>query len=317
MDETEWLAERFEQHRPRLRAVAYRMLGSLAEADDAVQDACGAYLPDPVITADGDLEPEQEALLAEGVGLALLVVLDSLTPAERLAFVLHDMFELPCEEIAGMVGRTPTAAAAARQPGTAPRERRRDPGARPGSDASAAGGRRLLRGGSGRRLRRPRPGPRPRRRAARRLRRRPAASRHPRRAGSGQAGPRPTRCPTVPRAGQRHGRSGGHHRRAALLRPGLHRRQRQDRRDRRYPRPRPRPPGRGRRPHRDVASTRPCSASGLGPVIRYRIEYFYAARTACAACLTDSPTPPNGRGGHRFSGVAYPRPPFEITVKAA
>src|SRR6266498_1265421 len=120
MDETEWLAERFEQHRPRLRAVAYRMLGSLAEADDAVQDAwlrlsqskaeqidnlggwlttVGAYLPDPVITADGDLEPEQEALLAEGVGLALLVVLDSLTPAERLAFVLHDMFELPFEEM--------------------------------------------------------------------------------------------------------------------------------------------------------------------------------------------------------------------------
>src|SRR6266540_1164115 len=133
MDETEWLAERFEQHRPRLRAVAYRMLGSLAEADDAVQDAwlrlsqskaeqidnlggwlttvvareClhmlrsrrvrredsfGAYLPDPVITADGDLEPEQEALLAEGVGLALLVVLDSLTPAERLAFVLRADF---------------------------------------------------------------------------------------------------------------------------------------------------------------------------------------------------------------------------------
>ncbi len=74
------------------------------------EDSFGAYLPDPVITADGDLEPEQEALLAEGVGLALLVVLDSLTPAERLAFVLHDMFELPFEEIAGMVGRTPTAA---------------------------------------------------------------------------------------------------------------------------------------------------------------------------------------------------------------
>ncbi len=151
MDETEWLAERFEQHRPRLRAVAYRMLGSLAEADDAVQDAwlrlsqsdaaeidnlggwlttvvareClhmlrsrrhrredsfGAYLPDPVITPDGNLEPEQEALLADSVSLALLVVLDSLTPAERLAFVLHDMFELPFEEIAGMVGRTPTAA---------------------------------------------------------------------------------------------------------------------------------------------------------------------------------------------------------------
>jgi RNA polymerase sigma factor (sigma-70 family) len=151
MDETEWLAERFEQHRPRLRAVAYRMLGSLAEADDAVQDAwlrlsqskaeqidnlggwlttvvareclhllrarrhrredpLAAHLPDPVITPEGDLDPEQEALLAEGVGLALLVVLDWLTPAERLAFVLHDMFELPFEEIAPMVGRTPTAA---------------------------------------------------------------------------------------------------------------------------------------------------------------------------------------------------------------
>jgi RNA polymerase sigma-70 factor (ECF subfamily) len=151
MDQTQWLAERFEQHRPRLRAVAYRMLGSLAEADDAVQDAwlrlshskadqidnlggwlttvvareclhllrarrvrredpLAAPLPDPVITAEGDLDPEQEALLAEGVGLALLVVLDSLTPAERLAFVLHDMFELPFEEIAPVVGRTPTAA---------------------------------------------------------------------------------------------------------------------------------------------------------------------------------------------------------------
>jgi RNA polymerase sigma factor (sigma-70 family) len=151
MDETQWLAERFEQHRPRLRAVAYRMLGSLAEADDAVQDAwlrlsqpkaeqidnlggwlttvvvreClhllrarrvrredpfGAHLPDPVIAPEGDLDPEQEALLADSVGLALLVVLDSLTPAERLAFVLHDMFELPFEEIAPMVGRTPTAA---------------------------------------------------------------------------------------------------------------------------------------------------------------------------------------------------------------
>ncbi len=74
------------------------------------EDSFGAYLPDPVITPDGNLEPEQEALLADSVGLALLVVLDSLTPAERLAFVLHDMFELPFEEIAGMVGRTPTAA---------------------------------------------------------------------------------------------------------------------------------------------------------------------------------------------------------------
>jgi RNA polymerase sigma factor (sigma-70 family) len=165
MDQTQWLAERFEQHRPRLRAVAYRMLGSLAEADDAVQDAwlrlshskaeqidnlggwlttvvareclhllrarrvrredpLAAHLPDPVIAPEGDLEPEQEALLADSVGLALLVVLDSLTPAERLAFVLHDMFELPFEEIAPMVGRTP---AAARQ--LASRARRRVKGA--------------------------------------------------------------------------------------------------------------------------------------------------------------------------------------------
>ena len=151
MDESEWLAERFEEHRAHLRAVAYRMLGSLTEADDAVQDAwlrlsrsgagevenlggwlttvvarvClnmlrtrsvrreephGVHLPDPVITPDGALEPEEEALLADSVGLALLVVLDTLAPAERLAFVLHDMFELPFEEIAPMIGRTPVAA---------------------------------------------------------------------------------------------------------------------------------------------------------------------------------------------------------------
>ncbi|MEU8245894.1 sigma-70 family RNA polymerase sigma factor [Nonomuraea sp. NPDC048916] len=148
MEETEWLAERFEQHRPRLRAVAYRMLGSMAEADDAVQDAwlrlgrsdadqidnLGGWLttvvareclhtlrsrrqrreeprlPEPVAILDGNLDPEQEALLADSVGLALLVVLDRLSPAERLAFVLHDMFELPFDEIAAIVGRTPTAA---------------------------------------------------------------------------------------------------------------------------------------------------------------------------------------------------------------
>jgi RNA polymerase sigma factor (sigma-70 family) len=162
MEETEWLAERFEQHRPRLRALAYRMLGSLAEADDAVQDAwlrlCRSdadeidnlsgwlttvvareclhtlrsrrqrreesRLPEPVVILDSDLDPEQEALLADSVGLALLVVLDRLGPAERLAFVLHDMFELPFDEIAEIVGRTP---AAARQ--LASRARRRVNGA--------------------------------------------------------------------------------------------------------------------------------------------------------------------------------------------
>lgn len=162
MEETEWLAERFEQHRPRLRAVAYRMLGSVAEADDAVQDAwlrlsrsdadqidnLGGWLttvvareclhalrsrrqrreeprlPEPVVILDSDLDPEQEALLADSVGLALLVVLDRLSPAERLAFVLHDMFELPFDEIAGIMGRT---SAAARQ--LASRARRRVNGA--------------------------------------------------------------------------------------------------------------------------------------------------------------------------------------------
>src|SRR5216683_2322323 len=165
MDEREWLTDRFEEHRKRLRAVAYRMLGSLTEADDAVQDAwvrvsragagevenlggwlttvvsriclnmlrsrttrreesLGVHIPDPVISPDGELQPEEEALLADSVGLALLVVLDTLSPAERLAFVLHDMFELPFEEIAPMVGRTP---AAARQ--LASRARRRVKGA--------------------------------------------------------------------------------------------------------------------------------------------------------------------------------------------
>ena len=151
MGENDWLAERFEEQRTHLRAVAYRMLGSQAEADDAVQDtwirASGAetnevenlggwlttivarvclnmlrsrnvrreeslevHLPDPVISPVEEPGPESEALLADSVGLALLVVLDSLVPAERLAFVLHDMFELPFDEIAPMVGRSPAAA---------------------------------------------------------------------------------------------------------------------------------------------------------------------------------------------------------------
>jgi RNA polymerase sigma factor (sigma-70 family) len=168
MDENEFLAQRFEEHRAHLRAVAYRMLGSLAEADDAVQDAwlrvsragtdevenLGGWLttivarvclntlrsrnarredalPDPVITAAGALHPEDEALLADSVSLALLVVLDTLTPAERLAFVLHDMFDLPFDDIAPMVGRSP---AAARQ--LASRARRRVKGSEmPAPDA--------------------------------------------------------------------------------------------------------------------------------------------------------------------------------------
>jgi RNA polymerase sigma factor (sigma-70 family) len=163
MVENQWLADRFEEKRAHLRAVAYRMLGSLAEADDAVQDTwlrlsraradevenLGGWLttvtarvclnmlrsrrrrreaevclPDPVVSPDGALQPEEEALLADSVGLALLVVLDTLTPAERLAFVLHDMFDLPFEQIAPVVGRTP---AAARQ--LASRARRRVKGA--------------------------------------------------------------------------------------------------------------------------------------------------------------------------------------------
>jgi len=165
MDENERLADRFEEHRAHLRAVAYRMLGSLTEADDAVQDtwlrlsragagevenlggwlttivarvclnmlrsrnlrreeSFGVHVPDPFISPEGQLQPEEEAVLADSVGLALLVVLDTLSPAERLAFVLHDMFELPFEEIAPMVGRTP---AAARQ--LASRARRRVKGA--------------------------------------------------------------------------------------------------------------------------------------------------------------------------------------------
>ncbi len=151
MDEHQLLAERFEANRTHLRAVAYRMLGSLGEADDAVQeawlrlsrsDASGvenlggwlttvvarvcldmlrsrksrreesmdAHVPEPIVNREHGIDPEHEALMAESVGLALLVILETLAPAERLAFVLHDMFAVPFDEIAPIVGRSPTAA---------------------------------------------------------------------------------------------------------------------------------------------------------------------------------------------------------------
>jgi RNA polymerase sigma-70 factor, ECF subfamily len=174
MDETGWLAERFEENRPHLRAVAYRMLGSLAEADDAIQEAwlrlsrsgasgienlggwlttvvarvclntlqsrrsrreepLGAHVPDPIVSSEDGLDPEHEALLADSIGLALLVILETLHPAERLAFVLHDMFDVPFDEIAPIVGRSE---AATRQ--LASRARRRVKGSAPVPDADLA-----------------------------------------------------------------------------------------------------------------------------------------------------------------------------------
>lgn len=152
MDHDTWQAQQFERQRPRLRAVAYRMLGSGSDADDAVQEAwlrlsraggedgidnlagwlttvvgrvcidmlrarkarreeyVGTWLPEPVVSVDEDADPERQAVLADSVGLALLVVLETLTPAERLAFVLHDMFAVPFEEIAPIVERSPETA---------------------------------------------------------------------------------------------------------------------------------------------------------------------------------------------------------------
>ena len=206
MNEQAWQLEQFERYRPHLQAVAYRMLGSVSEADDALQEAwlrlsradtddvanlggwlttvvgrvcldmlrsrrsrqedyVGSWLPEPIVSLDEETDPEQEAILADSVGLALLVVLETLTPAERLAFVLHDMFGVPFEEIAPIVDRTP---AAARQ--LASRARRRVRGAAPKPDPTSRSSARSSTPFSpplGRRLRRPACRARPRRRPPR------------------------------------------------------------------------------------------------------------------------------------------------------
>ena len=307
-----WLAERFEEHRPRLRAVAYRMLGSLSEADDAVQDAwlrlsradtggvenlggwlttvvarvclnmlrsreprreepLDVHVPDPIVSPRTGGDPEQEALLADSVGLALLVVLDTLTPAERLAFVLHDMFAVPFEEIAPMIERSP---AAARQ--LASRARRRVQGQAPAPDPDLARQREVvdaffaaardgdfdalvavldpdvvLRADGG---------------AARA---RQTVVIRGARAVAGQARHSPRRLAPFVRPALVNGAAGVVvvARRAAAVGHGLHRRRRQDRRDRRAARPRPpgRPrPGRPRRPTL-IPAVRPWGRRGCGP----------------------------------------------------
>jgi RNA polymerase sigma-70 factor (ECF subfamily) len=180
MKDRDWLAASFEAERPKLRRIAYRMLGTVDEADDAVQESwlrlsrtdessienlgawlttvvsrvcldmlrirrsrreefVGSWMPEPVVTLDDRPGPEDEALIADGVGLALYIVLETLAPPERLAFVLHDMFAVPFDEIAAIVGRSPEAT---RQ--LASRARRRVQGARPEPDVGLAEQRRVV-----------------------------------------------------------------------------------------------------------------------------------------------------------------------------
>jgi len=180
MSNRDFLAEQFERERPQLRRIAYRMLGTLDDADDAVQEAwlrlsrtddsavenlaawlttvvsrvsldmlrarrsrreefVGSWMPEPIVAVDGAPTPEDEVLIADGVGLALYIVLETLEPAERLAFVLHDMFALPFDEVAAIVGRSPEAA---RQ--LASRARRRVQGAKPEPDVELAEQKRVV-----------------------------------------------------------------------------------------------------------------------------------------------------------------------------
>jgi len=179
LSDSGWLTDAFEQERPRLQAVAYRMLGSVSDSEDAVQEAwirlrktdaaivnlagwltivvgrvcldmlrarnarredyIGSWLPEPIVTVDQGPTPEQETVIADSVGLALLVVLETLNPSERLAFVLHDMFAVPFDEIAPIIDRTPTAA---RQ--LASRARRVVRGAAPKLEVDVAEQRRVI-----------------------------------------------------------------------------------------------------------------------------------------------------------------------------